>query len=93
MRYNTKLYKVLAFTGWAQDHLADLLDISTPTINAWVNGKSEPHKKHQATIDNIYEQMVAPYVCELEQKADEIEKEILQQKIKDLAKDNTCGAE
>jgi transcriptional regulator with XRE-family HTH domain len=90
MKYTTKLYKVLAFTGWTQDHLADLLDISTPTINSWVNGKSEPRQNHAAMIDEIYDHLVTPYVCELEQKADEIERKILRQKIRDLPNDNAC---
>jgi transcriptional regulator with XRE-family HTH domain len=90
MKYTTKLYKVLAFTGWTQDHLADLLGISTPTMNSWINGKSQPRQKHAELINDIYNHLVAPYICELEQKADKIEKRILKQKIKDLPNDNVC---
>jgi transcriptional regulator with XRE-family HTH domain len=90
MKYTTKLYKVLAFTGWTQDHLADLLGISTPTMNSWVNDKSEPRKHHAEMVDEIYNHMVGPYICELEQKADEIEKKILRRKIRDLPEDNVC---
>lgn len=90
MRYNTKLYKVLAFTGWTQDHLADLMGISTPTVNSWINNKSEPHTKHMELINDIYNQIVAPYTCELEAKADEIEKRILKEKIEDLPDNNSC---
>jgi transcriptional regulator with XRE-family HTH domain len=90
MKYSTKLYKVLAFTGWTQDHLADLLNISTPTINAWVNGKSEPRHEHATMIDEVYDNLVVPYICELEQKADKIEKKLLSRQIKNLPNNNVC---
>lgn len=93
MKYNTKLYKVLVFTGWTQDKLADLMGISTPTVNSWVNSKSEPHNKHAEFIDEIYNQIVAPYICELEAKADEVEKKILKKQIEDLPDNNICPVE
>jgi len=90
MKYNKKLEQILAFTGWSRDHFADLLDVSNNSFNSWINGHSEPRDKNKTTIDNIYDKIVVPYVCELEQKADEVEKEILKQKIKNLPDDNIC---
>jgi len=90
MKYSKKLVQVLAFTGWSQDHLADLLGVSNNTFNSWVNGNSLPHQRNAGLIDEIYDKIVAPYICELERKADEVEKEILRQKIVDLPKDNVC---
>jgi DNA-binding XRE family transcriptional regulator len=90
MKYSKKLYKVLAFANWTQDHLADLLDVSTPTMNSWVNGKSEPQPKHAAVIDQIYTEIVEPVQCDLECRADAVEKKLLRCKIKDLPKNNVC---
>ncbi|MDR1032625.1 MAG: hypothetical protein LBL84_01285 [Candidatus Nomurabacteria bacterium] len=59
-------------------------------MNSWVNGKSGPRQKHAELIDDIYNRLVAPYICELEWKADEVEKKTLQRKIKDLPNDNVC---
>lgn len=90
MTYTAKLYKVLAFSGWTQDRLADLLEVSTPTINSWVNGKSEPHDEHAKAIDEIHAKLVEPYVCELEQKADELAAKLLKRQIRGLGDDNVC---
>jgi transcriptional regulator with XRE-family HTH domain len=89
-KYTTKLVQVLAFTNWTQDHLADLLNVSNNTLNAWVNGRSEPHSAHAELVDKIWREIVEPYLCELETKADEVERAILRRKIRDLPKDNMC---
>ena len=90
MKYDKKLYKVLAFSGWTQDRLADLLGVSTPTMNSWANGKSEPREEHAKAIDKLYKQLVEPYVCELEAKTDEIAKKLLKKQIRKLPEDNVC---
>ena len=76
MNYSKKLVQILAFTGWSQDKLADLLEVSNNTLSSWVNGKSQSREK-VGVIEEIYDEVVAPYICEIEQKADEMEKKIL----------------
>lgn len=93
MKYNKKVKQILAFSGWTLDKLADLLDVSNSTMSSWSNDNSEPKGKHAEKLDAVFDKLVAPYICELEAKADEIEKEILQQKIKDLPNDNICPVE
>lgn len=90
MKYSKKLVQVLVYTNWSQDKLADLLDVSNNTLNSWVKGKSEPRQKHAELIDDIYCDIVVPYICELEELADKVEKSILRRKIKNLKNDNTC---
>jgi transcriptional regulator with XRE-family HTH domain len=89
-KYSAKLVQVLAFTGWTQDHLADLLDVSNNTLNAWVNGHAEPRSAHAELVDEIWHEIVAPYLCELEVRADELERKILKRKIRELPENNTC---
>ena len=92
MTYSKKLYKVLAFSGWTQDRLADLLLVSTPTVNSWANGNSEPHEDHAKIIDELYAKLVEPHVCELEAAADKLATQLLQQQIQHLPDDNACAA-
>lgn len=90
MKYGRKLVQVLAFSGWTQDRLADLLGVSTNALNSWVNGRSEPHEAHAVVIDELYAGLVEPYVCELEQKADALAAKLLRRQIRDLGNDDVC---
>lgn len=90
MDTSKKLTKILAFTGWTQDKMSDLMDINYSTFRSWVKGDNEPREKQAKEIDRIYEEMVEPYVCELEKKADDLERRILRRKIRNLSDDNTC---
>jgi Helix-turn-helix. len=90
MKYSKKLNQILAFTGWTRDKLADLIDVANGTLGSWVNGKTSPKGGHAELVDDIYDKIVAPYICELEAKADAVEKEILKQKIQDLPSNNIC---
>lgn len=90
MKSNEKLYKVLVFAGWTQDKLADYMGVATTTVNSWANERSEPKGEHAELIDELYADLVAPYVCELEQKADRWAKRLLRQQIRELPEDNVC---
>ncbi len=90
MSYKKKLDQVFAFSGWTADRLADLLQVSNQTVSAWANGHSEPKGEHAARLDEIYGELVAPYLCELEKKADELAARLLRRQIRGLGDDNVC---
>lgn len=89
----SKVTRILAFSGWTQDKLADLLDVSNVIVNKWVRGKAIPKGERAEKVNKLFDELVAPYVCELEKKADAVEKEILERKIEHLADNNICVAE
>lgn len=93
MRYDKKVYKLFAFSGWTQDKLADLMGVSTPAVNSWINGKKEPKGANAEMIDWLYAELVEPYVCELEAKADKIAAKLLKKQIGELKDDNVCELE
>lgn len=90
MKYEEKINKILAFSGWTKDHLADLIDVSNGTLGSWSHGNTEPKGEHAALIDTIFAKLVEPYLCELEKRSDAIEKTILQAKIKHLPDNDLC---
>jgi transcriptional regulator with XRE-family HTH domain len=90
LTYKQKLSRVLAFSGWSRDRLADLLEVSNNTFNAWIGGKSEPHAKHAERIDWIYNELVQPLIPTLELMADKVEKTLLEERIEHLPDDNTA---
>lgn len=93
MRYRDKLVQVLAFGGWTQDRLADLFGVSNNTVNSWVNGVFEPKDGNAKMIDEIYDELVAPYTCELEAKADKIAARLMRRQIGELPENNICKKE
>ncbi len=42
MNYQKILQQILAASGWSQETLASKLGVSFPTLNSWINGKSNP---------------------------------------------------
>jgi transcriptional regulator with XRE-family HTH domain len=85
-----KLIRILGISGWSRDKLADLLEVSNNSLNAWVRGNSTPHTTHAGKIDEIYAALVTPLLCEIEALADKVEKRLLKERIKHLPDDNTC---
>jgi DNA-binding XRE family transcriptional regulator len=77
-QYTKDISRILGITGWTQDHLADLLDVSTPTMNSWANGKSEPKGAHAEKLYKVFDEIVKPLQCQTEQIADRVEKKLLQ---------------
>lgn len=56
MDYVSKLKAIQKVTGKTQTELARLLDVSFPTLNSWINKKSEPRKKAQEKINLLYQE-------------------------------------
>ena len=90
MRYKQKIAKILAFTNWTQDRFADLIGVSNVSMNKWAKGRREPKGQSALLIDNIYEEIVSPYTCELESKADQAAEKLLKSQIDKLPDDNVC---
>jgi Fic family protein len=49
-----KISLILKISGRTQEKLAVELGVSFPTLNSWVNGKTQPRKKACARIDEYY---------------------------------------
>jgi hypothetical protein len=58
-----------------------------------VRGTTTPHTTHAAKIDGIYDELVTPLLCEIEKVADQVEKRLLNERIKHLPDDNVCKIE
>jgi transcriptional regulator with XRE-family HTH domain len=87
MNTKQKLTRLLGVTGWSQDKLADLLQVSNNTLSAWVKGKAEPHARHTALIDKIFADL-SVILPAIDRVADEVEKDLLQTRIHHLPDDN-----
>ena len=53
-KYAQKLNRMLKVSGLSQEDLARRLDVSFPTLNSWVNSKSEPREKSRVQIDQLF---------------------------------------
>jgi len=49
-----KLHRIQKYSGRTQEELARDLDVSFPTFNSWVNGKSQPRTKAVEKINFLY---------------------------------------
>jgi Fic family protein/DNA-binding XRE family transcriptional regulator len=54
MNYRTQLTSILKASGWSQEQLARALGVSFPTLNSWVNGRSEPRARAITRIQELY---------------------------------------
>ena len=57
MKIQEKLKFILKISDFTQDRLAKELGVSFPTLNSWINGKSEPRKKAEEKINNLYKEL------------------------------------
>jgi Fic family protein/DNA-binding XRE family transcriptional regulator len=73
-----KLRQIQKFSGRTQEELARDLGVSFPTLNSWINDKSEPRKKAFEKIDSLY----VEYLGDTSIRADVFEKKI--DKLQDL---------
>jgi len=65
MNHIQQLKQILKLSSWSQEQLAVKLDVSFPTLNAWVNGRSVPRSKAQERISFLHAQIVGvPAVSE-----------------------------
>jgi Fic family protein/DNA-binding XRE family transcriptional regulator len=65
MNYREQLSAILNASSWSQERLARALDVSFPTLNSWLNGRSEPRTKAVARIHSLYQDIVG--VSDVEQ--------------------------
>lgn len=54
MNIQEKLQLIQQLEKITQTELAFRLNVSFPTLNSWINGKSQPHAKKQTRIDQLY---------------------------------------
>ena len=54
MTVSEKLKIIQRLTGKPQEKLADDLGVSFPTLNSWINDRSNPHPKALERIDELY---------------------------------------
>jgi Fic family protein len=54
MDYRKQLASIIDLSGWSQEQLAHTLGVSFPTLNSWVNGRSEPRAKAANRIQALY---------------------------------------
>ena len=55
MSETTRLLKgIMKMSGWTQEQVATKLRVSYPTMNAWVNGKSNPRQAMMDKIRRLY---------------------------------------
>jgi Fic family protein len=54
MNYREQLTIILKASDWSQEQLARALEVSFPTLNSWINGRSEPRAKAIARIKTLY---------------------------------------
>ena len=55
MSETTRLLKgIMKTSGWTQEQVAMKLGVSYPTMNAWVNGKSEPRREMRDRVRRLY---------------------------------------
>lgn len=54
MDYTHYLKATLQASGWSQERLAAELRVSFPTLNSWINGRSQPRKAALEKIESLY---------------------------------------
>jgi transcriptional regulator with XRE-family HTH domain len=58
MSITQKLKRIKKLSNLSQEKLARRLDVSFPTFNSWINGKSIPHKSKQSKINELYQDTI-----------------------------------
>ena len=58
MNYRKQLSSILKASGWSQEQLARALGVSFPTLNSWVNERSEARAKAVARIQTLYLEII-----------------------------------
>ena len=58
MNHREQLLAILKASNWSQEQLARTLGVSFPTLNSWVNGRSEPRTKAVGRIQILYLEIV-----------------------------------
>jgi transcriptional regulator with XRE-family HTH domain len=88
--HKQKISRILGVTGWTQGKLANLMGVDNGAVRRWQKGKPVKQAANAARIDWLYDELVAPFICEIEQRADATEKQLLKARIKALPDNNMC---
>lgn len=78
MENSDKLQLIQQLSGLTQNELAQKLDVSFPTLNSWINGRSKPRKNHVLTIDSFYRKYTGQKIVPASKK--EAKRELIVQK-------------
>ena len=54
MDYSSKLTAILKAADWSQEQLARELHVSFPTLNAWINKRSQPRQRALLDIEKLF---------------------------------------
>src|SRR3989338_5652281 len=57
MTIKEQLRLIQKLSGLTQEKLAAELGVSFPTLNSWINGRSEPRKKARERIDELFRRL------------------------------------
>lgn len=82
MNIKEKLKIIQKLSRLTQTQLADGLNVSFPTVNSWINGKSNPHRKKINTIDKLYSEITGQEV--IHDDHHQAKKDIIAQKSKKI---------
>ena len=77
MTTTQKLQRIQKYSGKTQEELARDLGVSFPTLNSWINGKSQPRSKAVEKINSLYYETFGDTtigVHELDEKIEKIKK-------------------
>jgi len=62
MTIKDQLKLIQKLSGQSQEKLAAELGVSFPTLNSWINGRSEPRKKARERIDELFRRLTGRVV-------------------------------
>ncbi len=82
--YKTKITRILALTGWSQDHLSDLLEVTPRSFRKWLKNKRIPGEPHAAILDHLYATIVLPHQNSINCAATEAERNLLKSRLHNL---------
>lgn len=74
MTTTQKLKQILKYAGKTQEELARDLDVSFPTVNSWINGKSQPRAKAVEKINSLYHETFGDTTIGIHELNEKVEK-------------------
>ncbi|MEA2056460.1 MAG: Fic family protein [Patescibacteria group bacterium] len=74
MRIIQKLQKIQKHSGKTQEELAHELGVSFPTINSWINGKSQPREESVQKINSLYVDLIGDTSIDLDLVKEKVKK-------------------
>ncbi len=74
MTITQKLQRIQKYSGKTQEELARDLDVSFPTLNSWINGKSQPRAKAVEKINSLYHETFGDTTIGVHELNEKVEK-------------------